>query len=406
MSTHGTATPGRRRVFLHVGSPKTGTTFLQEVLWRQRDLAAEHGLLLPGRAFADHYLATLDVRGIAEPPHPPRAVGMWRALVEECLAWDGDSLISHELLAGADDAQAAAALAAFPDTVDVHVVVTARDLVRQVPAEWQEHVKHRATQTFAQFVGMLRQERPGTWFWRVQDYPELLERWGAGVPADRRHVVTVPASGTDPATLWSRFAGLVGLPAESFDLEGLRANTSLGFEQAELLRRVNAELGDRLPLPGPYPLDVKNYFAQTVLASRPGTRFGLQGDDVTWAQERSARMAEELRGLGVDVVGDLAELTPDVTPPATDLAAALDAERLLGESVAVIADLLDERRERRTEVEALRHELRSTVGVRAAVRRSVKRRLVALSERSRALGRARAGYRHTRDRLRALRDRP
>ena len=51
---------------------------------------------------------------------------------------------------------------------------------------------------------------------------------------------------------------IVSQIGSTFTTTGLRANTSLGYEQAELLRRVNAELGDRLPLPGPYAPDVKS----------------------------------------------------------------------------------------------------------------------------------------------------
>lgn len=357
----------RRRVFLHVGSPKTGTTFLQQVLWRQRDLAAEQGLLLPMDSFNDHFLASVDVRGLAESPNQPaRAAGMWDRLVEQVLAWEGDSLISHELFAGATAEQAARAVASFPDDVEVHVVLTARDMVRQVPAEWQEHVKHRSAESFPAFVEVLRREQPGTWFWRVQDYPDLCRRWGGSLPSSQVHVVTVPPSGTDSSVLWGRFAGLVGLAPETFDLEGLRANVSLGYEQAELLRRVNAELGDRLPIPGPYPVDVKDFFAQRVLAGRPGTRFGLHGEDVTWAKERSARMAHELAELGVDVVGDLAELEAAETHGVdTDLESAITDERLLRESVAAVAALLEERRRLRAEVQGRRRPLKTRLARRA-----------------------------------------
>ena len=76
--------PHGRRVFLHVGSPKTGTTFLQNVLWAQRDLAREQGLMLPLERFGDHYLASLDVRGLSgREEHPERAVGIWDRLVAE-----------------------------------------------------------------------------------------------------------------------------------------------------------------------------------------------------------------------------------------------------------------------------------------------------------------------------------
>jgi hypothetical protein len=35
------------RVFLHVGPPKTGTTYLQEMLWRHRERLEDAGITLP-----------------------------------------------------------------------------------------------------------------------------------------------------------------------------------------------------------------------------------------------------------------------------------------------------------------------------------------------------------------------
>ena len=36
------------RVFLHIGEPKTGTTFLQQVMWSNRAELAAQGVVLPG----------------------------------------------------------------------------------------------------------------------------------------------------------------------------------------------------------------------------------------------------------------------------------------------------------------------------------------------------------------------
>ena len=336
-----------RRVFLHVGSPKTGTTFLQNVLWSQRQKAAEQGVLLPLQRFGDHYLASLDVRGLSgRKEHPARALGIWDRLVKEARAWPGTTLVSHELFASATAEQAAKAIASFGDDTEVHVVLTTRDLVRQIPAEWQEHVKHRSTKTLPEFVDELRADVEGTsWFWRVQDFADVVDRWGRTLPASRVHVVTVPAAGADPGTLWDRFATLIGLDPDSFDTRQSRSNTSLGVEQAELLRRVNAELGDRVRLPGPYPLVVKNVLAHRILAARKGTPLGLDAEASDFAVQRSTQIAEQLRRAGVDVVGSLHELVPDLAlarATATDAAYAQPPEDvLLAESVAALAGLLD-----------------------------------------------------------------
>lgn len=411
------------KVVLHVGSPKTGTTFLQQVLWSQRDLAREQGLLLPLTSFHDHYLASVDVRGLSyEPRYPPRAIGIWTALVEEGLAFDGNVLVSHELFAGATAAQAVAAVGAWGD-VDVHVVVTARDLVRQIPAEWQEHIKHRSAVTFTDFVGELKTRgQQAKWFWTVQDYADVCRRWGAAVPPERLHVVTVPPRGSGPEALWERFAGLVGLEAAAFHLEVSKTNRSLRAEQTELLRRVNAQLGARLRKPGAYPETVKEILAQEVLAGRPGgARVALSGDDWTFAVERSRRMADELRSLGVDVVGDLAELTPtgalavSSTPDGTtDHPEATPDAVLLTEGIEALSGLLERlseqlgrvrehrareaaQRQSRLELEELTRENERLRQERESLlddfrRRPLRRALIAQTERHQRLMKLRVTY--------------
>jgi hypothetical protein len=316
------------------------------VLWSQREQAKEQGVLLPMDRFADHYLASLDIRGLAgRKEHPPRAVGIWQRMVAQAEAWPGTTLISHELFAAATQQQAAAAIGAFGPETEVHVVLTARDLVRQIPAEWQEHVKHRSRQTLPAFIDELRADTGGnSWFWRVQDFADVLRRWGAPLPPSRVHVVTVPPSGGDPDLLWNRFAALLGLDPASLDCHRSRANTSLGVEQSELLRRLNAELGDRLPLPGPYPVVVKNVLAHRVLAARPGRRLGLDDEATEFAVRRSAEVAERLATMGYDVVGDLGELVPGVRSAAagsTETAYLEPTDQvLLDEAIAALIGLL------------------------------------------------------------------
>lgn len=336
---------GAPKVFLHVGSPKTGTTFLQQVIWSQRELAAQQGLTLPLSTFHDQFLASLDVRGLGgKAPHPPESLGAWNRLVADALKHRGNVLISHELFAAASKDQARKAVGWFGTGVEVHVVITARDLVRQVTAEWQEHVKHRSGLDLEGFVGQLRAnavERKG-WFWLVQDYADLATRWGATLPPERVHVVTVPPQGAPRDLLWQRFAGLLGLDPSSFDIEGSRTNTSLGGEQVEVLRRVNLALGDRLPFPGPYAGVAKDVLAHRVLAARDGTRLALRPDDIEFVQGESTRLADALAASGVDVVGSLHDLVP---APETMVSSAHAYDDfadgvLLEESVAALAALL------------------------------------------------------------------
>lgn len=386
------------RVFLHVGSPKTGTTFLQNVLWGNRAVARDQGLLLPGRRFHDHFLATLDVRGLAgQDAHPPEAVGMWNRLVAEAVEWSGPVLISHELFAGATADQARRAVASLSERAEVHVVLTARDLARQMTAEWQEHVKHRSTKTLSDFMEEVRDDiGHESWFWRVQDFADVAERWGRELPASRVHVVTVPPPGGRSDLLWERFARLLEIDASAFDTTASRSNTSLGVEQTELLRRVNVALGDRLPIPGPYPVVAKNVLAHTVLAARPGTPITLTPDDVDFAIAASRAIADRLTTADLDVTGDLEELVPrrDSTPNSQRAYDPPASEAVAQESIAALADLLVELSMRTATLRE--HRDRLTL----LEEHPVKAALVSVSERHRGLMAARRAFRQLRHRAR------
>ena len=135
-----------KRVLLHVGTPKTGTSYLQDVLFRNRDHLATHGILYPADRFDAHFLAALDLMRLPWGGLESEAVGAWDALAERVRGCDGTAIISHEILATASRTQVGRALESLGhrDGTEIHVVLSVRDLVRQIPAEWQENVKHRA----------------------------------------------------------------------------------------------------------------------------------------------------------------------------------------------------------------------------------------------------------------------
>ena len=107
-----------RRVFLHIGPPKTGTSFLQAAWWQHREELAEQGLLFPGDQRMAHFRAAavlLEKTRITDRMRP-ETLRMWDRLTDEVAAWDGDAIISDEHFApasrsGRQSATAAAKIA-------------------------------------------------------------------------------------------------------------------------------------------------------------------------------------------------------------------------------------------------------------------------------------------------------
>ena len=372
----------RPRVYLHIGEPKSGTTYLQEIVWRNRETLRRQGLRLPGNDVNDHFRASQDLRNAArsaDDPAPPWS-GLWDELAREAVRGPGSALISQEHLCGATDAQVMRALHSLLGA-EVHIVLTVRDFASLLPAEWQETVKHRNGRAWHRWLADIAATETRTavggrarWFWSAHDTAGLLRRWGAAVPPQRVHVVTVPHTRTEPHLLWERFASLLEVDAESVDTSDVRSNATLGIVETELLRRLNLRLPDEIPQ-WYYTTEVKEHLAQEVLAARPaGARPQLPEKYAAWAHERSERVIEELTQQGYDIVGDVADLRP-AAMRAAEPAAPTSAQLLDAALDALAGVLRDQYRTRTPSWRALRAHL---VPLAAAPRmRRTARRLAA-----------------------------
>ncbi len=315
-----------RRVLLHVGTPKTGTSHLQDVLFRNRDRLRQQGFLYAAERFDAHFLAALDLMQLPWGGLENEAVGAWDALageVREFLAEPGErtAIISHEILATASLAQVARALASlgYPD-IEVHVVLSIRDLVRQIPAEWQENVKHRRELPYGKFLDQVRDpdrnSAIGAWFWGVQEIPDILDRWAADLPPERVHLVTVPRPGGPRDLLWERFSATFGLDDLELDVEPERANPSLGVPETTAVRRINVKANKLVP-PAAYRPLVRELIAHRTLSQRTDSpRLTLPPEDYGWVAELQQQWTDVIRERGYDVVGDLDDLIGD-PPPTT-----------------------------------------------------------------------------------------
>ena len=86
---------------MHIGEPKTGTTFLQRALWDNRARLAAQGVLLPGYRRQDHNRASRDLREAPRSASDPADpwTGEWDVLAGQALRTRGRTVISNELLA-------------------------------------------------------------------------------------------------------------------------------------------------------------------------------------------------------------------------------------------------------------------------------------------------------------------
>ena len=169
-------------IVLHIGSFKSGTTFIQACLKKNRRSLARQGVLVPEwDAQAGALRALLDRGSSVNPIVRDR----WDDLADEASHWGGSRVvISMEFLSLLGEKKAMTALDAFPPS-SVRVLLTARDLRGALPAQWQTSLRGGGrTWTLNQYVKAATARRPyrrpaGRHFWRRHNWPAILNRWGS-----------------------------------------------------------------------------------------------------------------------------------------------------------------------------------------------------------------------------------
>lgn len=298
-------------VVLHVGLMKSGTTFVQQQLFANRDPLESAGVVLPGRSWGAQVGG---VRGALKNGDPE----VWAKLASTAREHPRRSVISVELMGPMVRPQRRRLVESLrPHRVEV--VVTARDLNRGMVSLWQETVQNGRVWTWSDYVAGVRTARPpapdevpdtGRTFWRQQDLARIVTAWGE--VADRVTVVTVPPPGAERSLLLDRFAQAAGLPPMSV-VEGI-GNESLGLASVLALREVNQLLADRdLAFPAGRAVR-KRLLAKQVLAARRTDEPSLGQDVPDWLAEAATAQVEQVRATDVELCGDWADLTPVPVP--------------------------------------------------------------------------------------------
>lgn len=333
------------RVFVHIGLPKTATSYLQTTLWSHREVLRRQGVVLPGSERRDHLWSSRTVR---EDPHQEQAPEVqrsaWARIRGELAATGGTGLISHEFFAAAAADQAQRMVAELAPA-EVHLIVTAREPLGLFTAGWQESLKNGSARPMARFGRSVSGSPAAIWNWRTLDLRLVLRRWRQAVPPERIHVLVLDPTKPRP-DIWERFAAVLGVDPHSVDLGGSFPNASMGVAEAETLRRVNEQLEDFRSAfdKGVY---LRTFLADERLVPRGGERFWPEPEQIEDCRDRGRRAVAFLGRHPFDVRGDLAHLlVPEELEPRRVPASVTDAE-VAEVAVDLVATMLGDVRELR-----------------------------------------------------------
>ena len=299
-----------RRVVLHIGAMKTGTSYVQSVLGSNKDELVDTGVEFLG-GFARQTKAVRDVLRL--PKDERRNRRRWEKIARAAHDMDGHTgIVSMEFLSFAAPRHVEAFLAPL-EGLDVRVLLTVRDQMRVVPAQWQTYTRNLGTDDWSSYLraieatpGRRTPSRAHRTFHRAQDVATIVERWS--VPGVQGiDVVTVPPSSAPRDELWRRFAQATGVRPDIADLGEVKDNESLGYAACDWLRRANPHLDDLAPRS--YRRLVRP-LARGVLAPLRDEQDRPRLDEraAAWARGRNQELRDLVASGRVGLVGDLDDL--------------------------------------------------------------------------------------------------
>lgn len=353
---------GRQPMYLHIGMPKSGSTFVQSLLADNREALRPHGFVYPESGRESMFHSALEMAG--QPSKfglsDEAVAGSFDRVLDVARSDGGTVLLSHEIFSAATRKEVDL-IGERLDDFDVRVVVTIRDLARTFAAQWQERVKNGVDETYAAFATTVLGQRPADMtstapgFWHGHNVPWVLTRWARLVPPDRVHVVLTPDRTAGSGALWGRFAEAVGLPADVIDpATATASNETLGTAQIALLRESLVAAGLEQPW---LALVGKRWFAQTILSRARSARPVTPASVAAVLGEVAETWIDELGSRGYAIHGDLAELRPVMPAPDTPHPDDVAAEDVVRDLPDLLGEMLRHERDQQLEIARLQDEV-------------------------------------------------
>ncbi|TFG67392.1 MAG: hypothetical protein E4H24_06290 [Thermomicrobiales bacterium] len=303
--------PEETRV-IHIGPPKTGTTYLQSAFHSCRAAVAEQGVHYAGRT-RQPTAAVQAVLGNQSPnTGEVPAIGQWQGLVREVRrSKKRRVVISSEFLADAKP-EAIETIVRDLGSDRVHVVVTLRPLARIIPSQWQQFIQSGVRKPLDAWLDAIFNDplKVTPTFWRRHRHDELIARWADIVGPD--NVTVIALDDRDHAMVTRVFERLVGLREGTLVADQDLSNRSMTMPEIEVVRAFNEQYSAE-GLGRPLHTMIMRFGAATYMKSRPPNPDEARVEAPQWALDRAGEVAREMVDAivasGVRIVGDPERLT-------------------------------------------------------------------------------------------------
>lgn len=303
-----------RRLIVHAGFHKTGTTALQSSLYAAREHLSKAGFEYPVVGGKAHHKAiySLMERGWGWEdrggnPHNPKK---WPELLKKVRRARNTAIISSEFLCELSDDQ----VEKFKEDLgisDTTVYFTLRPLLKIVPSAYQQHLKIGIRSDYEKWLHSIL-DVPGVStitpsFWVRHQHATVLSRWIKFYGKDRIKLVIVDES--NPNFMYETFNRELNLGGPLLvQQQDKDSNRSLTLDEVALLRRVNRIYPKKRSWHD-YETFIRQgafkYLTNKVQPGPDAARLLTPEWAVKKIEEISVDSVAKIKNLGIEIIGDI-----------------------------------------------------------------------------------------------------
>ncbi|MEN9693570.1 MAG: hypothetical protein RLZZ330_1214 [Actinomycetota bacterium] len=325
-----------KRLVIHAGFLKTGTTALQASMNIKQKALLEQGVFYPKvvdpriAVEADHHFAALALIGkpegwrSEESENDFEPISTWENLCKQLNSYSGTSIFSSEMLCELEVSQIQK-IKNETKALEKDVIFTIRPLVKILPSAYQQKIKFGQIKVsyekwLEQVFAPDRDNNAAKQFWLRHDYPAVLQRWIDVFTNE--HVGLVVADENNREFLFDTFSSLLKLkPGTLKQVKNVGTNRSLTIDEGTLLMEVsrlyrkNRDWTD-------YKIFIREGAAKFLTDSESKDLDAKKLVTPQWAidaaNEGTRKHIEQIKALNIRIDGDLDSLANATVPSGTN----------------------------------------------------------------------------------------
>ena len=306
-----------KRLIIHPGFHKSGTTALQESLYKERDLLAANGVLYPHMGRKSHHRAAWAISertwGWEKRGGEKTSKKYWENLVRRInTAKENAVIISSEFFSELDGEKIRKIRSDLKGR-EIEILLTLRPLAKLLPSSYQQYLKYGLKVKYEEWLHEIFENREKTKvspsFWRRHEHGKVIARWVDIFGSSK--VTLLIADEAKPDFLFNEVNDFLKLPKGTLTSVQTGSNRSLNMEEISLLLEINKQFPNERSW-DEYEVFIRDGYVRQL------TDFVVPANDKSrlltpdWAVERANNIGREtiseLKNLGVSIIGNLDSL--------------------------------------------------------------------------------------------------